>query len=126
MSIYAGSVVRLVADGGWLKHEILTAKRFPLSLIDTGPIWFYIQYQGRRRRCGITAAALDILGPQQMGLDPASGRAVYRRHKDWIAMLARIELEERPTRGPLILTASHVRFQFACDETPDLPDVLCF
>ena len=108
-----------------MKHEILTAKRLPLSLIDTGPIWFYIQYQGRRRRCGITAGALAVLDPQQTGLDPVTWIAVYRRHKEWIATLARAELDERPTRGPLVLAASHVRFQLACEATPELPEVLC-
>ena len=108
-----------------MKHEILTAKRLPLSSIATGPVWFYIRYQGRRRRCGITAGALAVLDPQQTGLDPATWRAVYRRHQAWIAALARAELDERPTRGLLVLAASHVRFQLACDETPELPEVLC-
>jgi hypothetical protein len=97
-------------------------------------IWFYTRHHGRLRRCGIQAEALALLEPGSwagdIASDPTARPRTLMRHISWIRALAAVELEERGEQPagtpPLVLTAAQVRFQLACDASPDLPDVLCF
>jgi hypothetical protein len=72
--------------------------------------------------CVIAREALELL-EGRAPLGAADCLAAYRRHRRWIEELAAAEIADTPT-GDMVLTAAHVRFQLACENT-DLPDVLC-
>ena len=90
--------------------------------------WFLVKQRGRRRRCGITLAALRLLAAETAIGSPADPpKRILGRHKDWVRALALLELAERGdiSDSPLVLREAQVRFQLACDASADLPDVLC-
>jgi len=93
--------------------------------------WFFVQTGGERQRSGITVEALTLLEPAQPDgsarLGDTAARRILRKHIAWVWALAAAELAERPQPAgdALVLTAAQVRFQQACDESADLPDILC-
>jgi hypothetical protein len=58
-------------------------------------------------------------------LDLAACRRTFGERRNWIKTLAQSELTEHEVKGTLVLTPADVRFQLACDESGDIPDVLC-
>jgi hypothetical protein len=111
-----------------LKHPTSAGNLRRQVLFESRTVWFYVKRAGRAVRCGITAAALRLLDEERAGRSLAtSPRAIFQQHREWVRALALIELSERQESkaGPLLLTEAEVRFQLACDDTPDLPDVLC-
>jgi hypothetical protein len=80
----------------------------------------------RARPCAIGRDGLECLnggGP----LDSADCLRFYRHRRRWIAQLALAETAERGAGIPEGIKpgVAHVRFQLACDEASDLPEVLC-
>jgi hypothetical protein len=97
---------------------------------DSDTVWFYVKRCGRTQRCGITAAALTLLEAHKAasGSSVTPQKNILRQHKEWVRALALLELAGRDatSQSTLVLTESQVRFQLACDDTPELPNVLCF
>jgi hypothetical protein len=110
-----------------LKRPIGAAERYsPPQTADRSVIWFFVKSGDRtRRRCGVVVDALAILDPRLDILDLAACRRTFGEHRNWIKTLAQIELTEHEVKGTLVLTPAHVRFQLGCDESGDIPDVLC-
>jgi hypothetical protein len=72
---------------------------------------------------------LDAAKTSRDGSAVPPAKRIYQKHKDWVRDLAVAELIECAAAlgaQPLMLSPAKVRFQLACDESPDLPDVLCF
>jgi hypothetical protein len=89
-------------------------------------VFFYVHHDGSLRRCGITGDALRLLAAETDGASLTDTlQIVFQRYRAWITALALLELRERGGPRTLQLGEADVRFQLACEATPDLPEVLC-
>jgi hypothetical protein len=117
-----------VAAGGLLRHTSFVRQSRHAAPPIAGSAFFYVHHDRRLRRCGITSDALRLLAADRGGVPFFDfPKAIFERHEHWIRALALVELREREGThsGTLLLTETNVRFQLACDSTPELPDVFC-